>query len=133
MRIKVLFFGALKDVVGRTEESVTIEEGASIAALYDLYAARFPRLVGYAPSMLFSLNREFVQRAAALREGDEVAFLPPVSGGVPEDESANGLSASRTIVRLTRRPIDSCALANELKRGFDGAAVIFEGVVRDHS
>jgi MoaE-MoaD fusion protein len=134
MRIKVLFFGALKDIVGRTEESVTIEEGSSIAALYESYAARFPGLARHSPSLLFSRNREFVGRAERLREGDEVAFLPPVSGGAPEGAPSTGNSdGPPAVCRLTRAPIDSRALASELKQCQDGAAVIFEGVVRDHS
>ncbi len=134
MRIKVLFFGALKEIVGRTEESVTVEEGSSIASLYDGYAARFPAMARHSPSLLFSRNREFAERGERLREGDEVAFLPPVSGGAPDSVGDDGSGeAAQSICRLTRAPIDSFALAKELKRSRDGAAAIFEGIVRDHS
>ena len=125
MRIEVLFFGALKEIVGQSRESVTLEEGSDVGRLYEMYAARFPRLAAHSGSLLFSRNREFVGRGESLREGDEVAFLPPVSGGAGE--------AKRSIERLTRSRIDTEALVAELQRGFDGAVAVFSGVVRDHS
>src|SRR3972149_6222912 len=81
MQIKVLFFGMLKDIVGRAEEGLTLEEGSSIGRLYELYAARFPKLAEHSSSILFSRNREFAGWGEPLRDGDEGAFFPPVSGG----------------------------------------------------
>lgn len=134
MRINVLFFGMLKDIVGQTEDHVILEEGASIGQLYEIYAARLPRLAKHSSSILFSRNREFVGRSELLQEGDEVAFLPPVSGGAPgRAEDSDGCSEPETVHRLTREPIDSRALVEELKRGKDGAVVVFEGIVRNHS
>lgn len=134
MRINVLFFGMLKDIVGQTEDHMILEEGASIGQLYEIYAARLPRLAKHSSSILFSRNREFVGRSELLQEGDEVAFLPPVSGGAPgRAEDSDGCSEPETVHRLTREPIDSRALVEELKRGKDGAVVVFEGIVRNHS
>ena len=134
MQIKVLFFGMLKDIVGRAEEGLTLEEGSSIGRLYELYAARFPKLAEHSSSILYSRNREFAKPGESLQDGDEVAFLPPVSGGsgdgskIPEETSDAG-----SFCRLTRAPLDSRALAEEWKRGEDGAVVVFEGIVRNHS
>ena len=134
MRINVLFFGMLKDIVGQTEDHVILEEGASIGQLYEIYAARLPRLAKHSSSILFSRNRAFADRSELLQEGDEVAFLPPVSGGAPgRAEDSEGCSEPETVHRLTREPIDSRALVEELKRGKDGAVVVFEGIVRNHS
>ena len=134
MRINVLFFGMLKDIVGQTEDHVILEEGASIGQLYEIYSARLPRLAKHSSSILFSRNREFADRSELLQEGDEVAFLPPVSGGAPgRAEDSEGCSEPETVHRLTREPIDSRALVEELKRGKDGAVVVFEGIVRNHS
>lgn len=131
MEIRVLFFGMLKDIVGRPEERVLLEEGSDIGRLYELYAARHPRLAAHARSILFSRNREFVGRSEHLQEGDEVAFLPPVSGG----SSAESAESPESVfaARLTRGPIDTPALVDQLKRGQDGAVVVFEGIVRNHS
>ncbi len=134
MRIKVLFFGILKDIVGQREDHMILEEGASIGQLYEIYAARLPRLAKHSSSIIFSRNREFADRSEPLQEGDEVAFLPPVSGGAPDlAENIEGCSEPETVHRLTREPIDSHALVEELKRGKDGAVVVFEGIVRNHS
>ena len=129
MQIKVLFFGMLKDIVGRVEECATVEDGSNIGRLYEIYAARFPRLADHSSSILFSRNREFVNRSEFLHEGDEVAFLPPVSGGC--GQSVDGEPS--TFCRLTRDPIDTRPLVDELQRSRDGAVIVFEGVVRDHS
>ena len=134
MRVKVLFFGLLKEIVGKPEEEIVLEEGSSIGWLYQLYASRFPRLAEHSSSILFSRNREFASRGEPLQEGDEVAFLPPVSGGSSGslDEAEEALEPGN-ICCLTRQPISTQALVQELQRGEDGAVVVFEGVVRNHS
>jgi len=134
MQIKVLFFGMLKEVVGQSEECVIVEEGSNIDRLFEIYAVRFPQLARHSSSILFSRNREFAGRNECLHEGDEVAFLPPVSGGSPDGaEDSGGRGEPPTVYRLTREPIDSRALVKELQRSGDGAVAVFEGIVRDHS
>ena len=134
MEIKVLFFGALKDIVGRAEDGVQLEEGSSIGRLYELYAARFPKLAEHSSSLLFSRNREFAGWGEHLQDGDEVAFLPPVSGGAPEANKVQEITGvEQNPCRLTRDPIATHALVEELQRGQDGAVVVFEGIVRNHT
>ncbi len=133
MRIRVLFFGVLRDVVGLREDSLDIPEGSRLGSVFELYAGRFPGLRGMAASMVLALNQEFSTTAAPLQEGDEVAFLPPVSGGsggyIQEirDEDAGNFFA------LTREPIDGGSIARKLLRGEDGALVNFEGVARNNT
>ena len=113
---------------------MVLEEGASIGRLYEICAVRHPRLAEHSSSILFSRNREFADRSECLQEGDEVAFLPPVSGGAPgRAGDSDGGSAPVTVQRLTREAIDTRALVEKLKRGEDGAVVVFEGIVRNHS
>src|SRR5713226_9019643 len=81
MRVKVLFFGMLKDIVGSAEEQLNITDGAHLANIFDHYAGRFPRLREMASSIKLARNREFADGSAGVSDGDEVAFLPPVSGG----------------------------------------------------
>ena len=81
MRVKVLFFGMLKDIVGRPEEQVEMAPGARLSTVFDHYAGQFPRLRDMAGSIVIARNQEFSNLSAAVTEGDEVAFLPPVSGG----------------------------------------------------
>jgi len=81
IRVTVLFFGRLKDVAGHAEESAEIGDAATIEQLFGLYAARYPELARYRSSVVASRNQEFAAWDTPLRSGDEVAFLPPVSGG----------------------------------------------------
>jgi molybdopterin converting factor subunit 1 len=81
IRVKVLFFGRLKELVGHAEESAEIADGSTIEQLFAMYAGRNSQLLNYRSSLVASCNQEFAAWSAALHAGDEVAFLPPVSGG----------------------------------------------------
>jgi sulfur-carrier protein len=81
IRVKVLFFGRLKEIVGRAEDGAELTEGAPIEALFTRYAAHHPELSTYRSSLVASRNQEFAPWNTPLHSGDEVAFLPPVSGG----------------------------------------------------
>lgn len=130
--IRVLFFGLLKDVAGLQEEHLLLDEGAHLNDVYTQYAARFPKLLAMRASIVLAVNQQFALDNPALQDGDEVAFLPPVSGGtgqyshVIEDQAGHFFA-------LTRMPIDTTALRNRLLQGSDGGIVLFEGVVRNNS
>jgi molybdopterin synthase sulfur carrier subunit len=79
--VKVLFFGRLKEIIGRSEESLDAAGASTIEQLFALYAARHPELTKFRPSLVASRNQEFAAWDTLLHSGDEVAFLPPVSGG----------------------------------------------------
>jgi molybdopterin synthase sulfur carrier subunit len=79
--LKVLFFGRLREIIGRAEESLEFAGDASIENLFAHYAAKHPELADYRPSLVASRNQEFAAWTTPLHAGDEVAFLPPVSGG----------------------------------------------------
>jgi molybdopterin synthase catalytic subunit len=129
MVVRVLFFGVLKDMMGRAEELREIPENMTLGALFDDYSRRFETLRDKRSSILLARNREFSGASAILADNDEVAFLPPVSGG--STEIVHG--GECRWVRLTRAPIDSQRLARELQRPEDGAVVVFEGVVRNNT
>jgi molybdopterin converting factor subunit 1 len=80
-RVKVLFFGRLKEIVGRAEDSVELPDGAPIEFLFSRYGAAHPELTPFRASLVASRNQEFAAWSTPLHSGDEVAFLPPVSGG----------------------------------------------------
>src|SRR4051812_6510360 len=132
MRVKVLFFGMLKDIVGRVEESVDLAPEARLSTVFDHYAGQFPRLREMAGSIVMARNQEFSGISTAIADGDEVAFLPPVSGGL--DAYTHEISdAHGNFYGLTRLPIDSQEIARRLTRGEDGAVIVFEGVVRNNT
>ena len=122
MRVKVLYFGMLKDVVGRAAEELEVAAPATVGGVFDDCARRYPRLGELAASIVLARNHAFAARDAALGDGDEVALLPPVSGG-----------AGKHVFALTTAPIDARAVAGRLITGAEGAVVTFEGTVRNHT
>ena len=131
MQVRVLFFGMLKDLVGRSGEECEFPPGASLRSVFDLYAGRYPRLRELAPSIVMARNQEFAKLSTCLEEGDEVAFLPPVSGGAGTDPLE--VSADGHYFALTRHAIDTRAVIARLMTGAEGAVVTFEGTVRNNT
>jgi molybdopterin synthase catalytic subunit/molybdopterin converting factor small subunit len=121
----------LKDVVGRPEDCLDLETGATLAGVFEHYSSRFPRLREMAGSIVLARNHEFATPATAVMEGDEIAFLPPVSGG--SKRPWREISENGHFFALTCHPIDTRRIAERLLRGEDGAIVTFEGVVRNNS
>jgi MoaE-MoaD fusion protein len=124
VKIRVLFFGPTRDVTGMAEEQIDFESGPALGDLRGRYEARFPRLAEMG-SLLIAVNQEFRERSWRLNDGDEVAFIPPVSGG-------RDAAGTTDFFRLTREPIPTARLADDLKKPEDGGVVVFEGTVRNH-
>jgi molybdopterin synthase catalytic subunit len=130
MRVRVLFFGMLKDMVGRSSEDCDLPEASDLRAVFDRYASRHPRLRELAPSIVVARNQEFADLSARVAEGDEVAFLPPVSGGSGGDLE---ISENGRYFALTRHAIDPRAVIARIMTGAEGAVVTFEGTVRNNT
>jgi MoaE-MoaD fusion protein len=132
VRIKVLFFGLVRDVVGVREDSLEIADGGHLGQVFEHYAARFPRLQEMSGSIVLALNQQFSSPSAPLAEGDEVALLPPVSGGsgVYTHEIAD---PEGHFFALTWQTIDGAKIARSLLQGQDGAMVTFDGVTRNNT
>lgn len=131
MRVKVLFFGMLKDMAGGAEEALELAEGATLGDVFNHYAARHPRIGEMASAIVLARNHEFAAPSTPLADGDEVAFLPPVSGG-----ACNYLEKIRengNFFALTRQPIRIREITDSLLTGEEGAVVTFEGTVRNNT
>jgi molybdopterin synthase catalytic subunit/molybdopterin converting factor small subunit len=126
VRVRILFFGQLKDLIGKSEESQEITPGTTLSDLLTGYGAKFPKFQLLASSLACSVNQEYAAAATVLRNGDEIGFLPPVSGG----SSAAGQKQRCGIVRGA---IATQEIADSIKDGSDGAMVVFEGIVRNHT
>lgn len=128
MRVRVLFFGMLKEIAGVEAENREISDGSSPRDLFRQYADQKPRMSGLAESIAMAVNQEYVDPSQELREGDEVAFLPPVSGG------SNGTGkTTETRVAIVRDPIHRDSALDGFQSPTDGALVVFEGVARNHT
>jgi molybdopterin converting factor subunit 1 len=122
MHVRVLMFGVLRDLFPAAVESLEMPAGAAVATLLDYFRARAPQHAQLLDSIAVAVNQQYAGPTHPLTEGDEVALLPPVSGG--------NLSSH---VALVHDPIHADALMNKLKQGEDGAVVIFDGIVRNHT
>jgi molybdopterin synthase catalytic subunit len=121
MRVRVLFFGMLKDLAGRSSEVLELPDGAVVRDLLSHYYSEVPSIREALGSIAVSVNQEYAGPENVLKSDDEVGLLPPVSGG-------SGKAAS-----IVRDKIDTRGVLARLKRGEDGAAVVFEGVVRNQT
>jgi molybdopterin converting factor subunit 1 len=81
MKVKVKFFAMLRERAGTGEAVIDIEAGATIGALWEALKKNYPKLAPVETRLLYAVNQNYVKADHALKENDEVAFIPPVSGG----------------------------------------------------
>jgi molybdopterin converting factor subunit 1 len=81
MRTRVLYFHSLRDVTGCAAEEIETPANATVADLLDLLEALHPRLLALRPSLLVAQGLEYATESTPLRDGEEIAVMPPVSGG----------------------------------------------------
>lgn len=128
MQVRVLFFGVLKDLAGKASDSISLPENATLGDVLSHYEEVIPRLTETASSLAMSVNQEYAGPATRLMPGDEVALLPPVSGGVDANAARRSQHAA-----IIRERIETVSIIEGIKRPEDGAAVVFEGIVRNHT
>jgi molybdopterin synthase catalytic subunit len=132
-QVRVLAFGVLKDTLGPETTSIGLPDGATVTDLLAIISARNPAadLRGIA----VSVNAEYARRTQPLQDGDEIGLLPPVSGGsqappLARPEAEVDFTRAAT---LTRHAIEADKWIAAAKSGEDGAVVVFDGIVRNHS
>jgi molybdopterin synthase sulfur carrier subunit len=81
VRVTVRLFARLREIVGTPEVERDLPEDATLGLVWDRLAAEFPGLEPYRASVSGAVNAEYARMQARVADGDEVAFLPPVSGG----------------------------------------------------
>jgi MoaE-MoaD fusion protein len=123
VQVRVLFFGLLTDLIGRRSDTLSLPPGATVRDLLAHYQSNFPRLNGLVSSLAISINQTYVPMSSVLHEGDEVALLPPVSGGGSFDP----------LIKIVREAIVPHEIVAPMERPEDGAVVVFDGIVRNHS
>ncbi len=129
MRVRVLFFGMLKELAGKPAEALDLPEGASIRDVLAHYEKQIPRLKESISSLALALNQQYASPDAKLKADDEIALLPPVSGGGP----GGAQLLIKTHSAIVRASIDTQRILAGLRRDEDGAALVFEGVVRNQT
>lgn len=81
MNIHIRYFASLREIVGSSEETLTLEQGASVADVRTLLLARYPRLQDAVERSTYAVNKKYVPLESLLQDGDEVVFIPPMGGG----------------------------------------------------
>jgi len=81
MRVTVRLFARLREIVGASEVARDVPDGATLGVVWDVLAVEFPALGPYRSSVSGAVNADYARMQATVSDGDEVAFLPPVSGG----------------------------------------------------
>ncbi len=127
MQVRVLFFGLLKDLAGRSSDTLSLPDHASAADVISHYQQRLSANNEIFNSIAISVNQEYARPDMKLKSGDEIALLPPVSGGADQ--------STKTYARafITREIIDTAGPFAMIKCPEDGAAIVFEGIVRNNT
>jgi len=129
MQIQVLFFGILRDLIGRGSDVLDLPSSATLGDLLEHYEKLMPRLKSVRGTIAVSVNQEYVGPEVKLNEGDEVALLPPVSGGMDITQA----SEQHKHVAMVRGRIETEALLEKIKQPQDGAVAVFEGIARNNT
>ena len=128
MRVRLLSFGPLKTALPPGGAWVELAGEGRVADLLRTLVARGTFSDAAMRTAAVAVNREYAGPEHLLSDGDEVAILPPVSGGAPP-VSANG----DDLVQIVKEPIQTETILNAVKSGGDGAVCVFDGIVRDNT
>jgi molybdopterin converting factor subunit 1 len=122
--VHVRFFARLRELAGTELETIEVPSDATVAAVYELARRAHPALEGDRNAVRPALNQEFADWDTVVSPGDEVAFIPPVSGGA---------DAVGVLFEVTTEPLDARRVEAAVARPGAGAICTFSGIVRDNS
>ncbi len=126
IKVRVLFFGAARDVVNANALDLSLQQPATVATALAELRAKFPALGRFGRSLLFAVNQEYSQPETPLKEDDELAMFPPVSGGATETEAL-----VHDFFELTTSALDVGAVARRVVLPQCGATVTLDGYARE--
>ncbi len=125
MKVSLLLFAALREAVGQRTLCMEIEDGATVNDLKRRLAVAYPRVEPMLDTVVCAIDDEYVRSEEYLRDGVEVALIPPVSGGAVETTPG--------LFRLTHEVMDPQHLVELVRCDEAGAIALFYGIVRNHS
>lgn len=129
IRVRVLFFGAAREIVGHDEVEMHLVATTNAASAFEKILSTYPELRRrFGRSLLCAVNQEYTRGESPVSAGDELAIFPPVSGGSFEDRA---VEASQDFFELTTDPIDVGAVSRRVVAPRCGATVTLDGYVRE--
>ena len=134
MKVTVLFFAGARERAGTARVDVILENyTATVGDAVDAACNATPNRVRLPSKVMFSRNGSYTELSARVNDGDEIAVIPPVSGGAygQDDESDDDGDACN--VWITSDPIDADSVLHRVGSDRDGAVVVFHGVTRSHN
>ncbi|MBA3777946.1 MAG: MoaD family protein [Chloroflexi bacterium] len=132
MSVHVRFFAMHRERIGRKGETLELPRDATIAVAWDRLVRLHPELVSSSDSVRFARNGAYADPADILRDGDELAIVPPVAGGADQGPETSDATRGRRTIALTPHPIEHWdrAIGAGLATPADGAVVTFVGRTR---
>ena len=129
--VRVLFFGAARDAVGEEQIEFNCGDGSTAGEALQKILSENPALNRFGKSLLLAVNQEYAPQNRELRNGDELAIFPPVSGGAESAGIRPGSSSAVDFFELTTEPIDVGAIARRVVLPQCGATVTLDGYARE--
>ena len=130
IKVRVLLFGAARDAVGQEQIEVELKSPINADRARAHLLAEYPSLQRFGKSLLFAVNQQYAENDRDIREGDELAVFPPVSGGSALKEGAGKMPALPDFFELTTKPIDVGVVARRVVLPQCGATVTLDGYAR---
>ncbi|MGB2695127.1 MAG: molybdenum cofactor biosynthesis protein MoaE [Dehalococcoidia bacterium] len=122
MNVKVRLYAGLSELLGARSVTLEVADAATAADLRDQLSREYPAVSPFLHTLVCAIDEEFVPWEQGLHDGDDVALIPPVSGGSDE-----------VIAGVTSEPLDPQRLTEAVRKDESGAVVLFHGVARNHS
>ena len=131
MKVHLRYFALWRETLGRAGETREVASGLTVGDLFDQVTADQPRLAALRGATMLMVNQEYVPPTTPLAEGDEIAFIPPVSGGAGDASNPDGDRPE--LFKVVETPLDVHDVIRAVEDPAAGAIVSFVGTVRDHS
>jgi molybdopterin synthase catalytic subunit len=131
MQVKLRYFASLRERLGKTEETREIPDGATVATVWQLLTQERPELLALERSVAFAVAQEYVDKDYPLQDNDELAFIPPVSGGAMQKEQEDQKDQERILSKITSDTINMQELTDFVADPGAGAMATFVGTTRN--